>query len=80
MPENQSLCAELKALLSKFNRGVKSVDVNADGAIEVTVTTRNSAISVTMDLLRSRGFSSVKASVAASRTAYLVTAIPKAAP
>jgi hypothetical protein len=49
---------ELKTLLSKFNKGVKAVTIEC-GIVSVQVSSASAAYGVKLDLLRSRGFSSV---------------------
>jgi hypothetical protein len=49
---------ELKALLQKFNKGVKDVVIDQD-IISVRVSSKRAAYGVTLDLLRTRAFRSV---------------------
>jgi len=51
---------DLKDTLKKFNKGVKTVELDKD-MFTVHVTSKKSAAGVTMDLLKSRAFKSVVA-------------------
>jgi len=52
------MVAELKATLSQFNKGIKSVTIE-EGNICVYVGSGRTALSVKLDLLRSGAFKSV---------------------
>lgn len=67
--------AELFELLKKFNRGVRGVEIKY-GIIEVSVSSAKAATGVTVDLLRSRAFKSVKAVPNQVSRGFLVHAIP----
>jgi hypothetical protein len=71
-----STAAEIQILLGKFNKGVEKV-VISHGIVCVFVKSAKSATSVTLDLLRSRGFSSVKATQDAENgKGFVVYAVP----
>lgn len=52
------IAAELKDMMSKFNKGIKSVTIEG-GIICVQVSSARAAYGVKLDLLRSGGFRSV---------------------
>lgn len=58
MNANQQTASELKALLSKFNKGVKQVTIE-EGIVCVYVRTARAVSGVMLDLIRSGGFRSV---------------------
>lgn len=67
---------ELKTLLQRFNRGVKDVAIEY-GIFCIYVTSDRAASGVTLDLLRTRAFKSVKAIPnAKAGKGFIVHAIP----
>ncbi len=60
MNKQRAMDIELKAVLSRFNRGVQEVTTE-QGIACVYVSGAKTATGVTIDLLRSGGFRSVKA-------------------
>lgn len=66
---------ELKTLLKKFNKGVKSVTID-QGMACVYVSSMRSAHGVTLDLLRSRAFQSVQKTENKVDGGFIVHAIP----
>jgi hypothetical protein len=76
MNANKELAAELKQQISKFNKGIKNVEISDAGLISVFTANKKSVTGVTCDLLRSKAFASVKARVADCGTLYVVEALP----
>ena len=67
---------ELKSLLKQFNNGVQKVSVQL-GIVSVYVSSAKAAYGVTLDLMRSRAFSSVRSIPnAASGKGFIVHAVP----
>lgn len=74
---NQEIAAEMKTLICKFNKGIKSVEIDNTGKMTVLTKSHKGATGVTVDLLRSRAFANVHASIAPCGTMYQVEATPK---
>lgn len=70
--------AELKTLLQTRIRGIKDV-TNEYGFVCVYTKSARAAKNVTLDLLRSRGFSSARATENFRDGGFVVNALPKAA-
>ncbi len=66
---------ELKTLLKKFNKGVKSVSID-QGMVCVYVSSRRAVHGVTLDLLLSGGFRSVARTENKMDGGFIVHAIP----
>lgn len=69
------IASELESLLRKYNRGVAKVVVEY-GIVCVYTKSQKSTIGVTIDLLRSRAFRSVKSTANNIDGGFIVHAVP----